>query len=615
MLKNRVVLGAVGVLLVGGLLGCGNSYSEDSGSGGIVTLGGGGSETAASGGSEAGPVAERADDSVGVGVSRGERSSAADWGDSRPESESASVGGHGPLSVKGAGTRGVTKSNGQSGLGAAARALARTPASTEAGGGKPVGVPTSPGEAGGSANPNDRELGLVYFQGYGVNPFVDVGEDALSTFALDGDTASWALSLSYLEGGIGVVPEMVRVEEWVNAFEQGYESGENELDLAVDGGPSLFGEEGYQLVRVGVVSPSVEGNREPVSVVFVIDVSGSMSNGGRLKTAQEIVIGMVDGLGAADRAGVVIYGDEGKVLQPMVGSEEFVGLQERVRGLRADGSTFAAQGITMGYRLGKDELDSERNVRLILVSDGVGNVGQTGAEGILELVDDEAVRGAALSAVGVGWDNYNDVLLEVLANRGNGTYHYVRSVDEAEAFVEGRSELLLRQGPRDARVQVEFNGEAVRKYRLIGYENRSVADSAFRDDSLDFGEPGFGRDVVGLYEVRLWDEVLESAELLRATVRWQPAGANSFEEKSVQFDVGDLSVSWSGTDGHFRRAAVVAEFAELMRGSYWANCGSLKDVGSALREIGGDVGSSGSSARLERAVELAESGFVPYCNR
>ena len=479
--------------------------------------------------------------------------------------------------------------------------------------GKGGGVGGLRPESGGEANPNANELPLVYFENYGVNPFVDADEDALSTFSLDGDTASYQVGRSYLERGWLPEPDSVRVEEWVNFFAQGYDSPDDGLALVLDGGPSRFGEEGYRVLRVGVTAARPVEEREAVSLVFIVDVSGSMEADDRLGLAKAMMLLLTDMLEGNDRVAVVTYGSEAHVLHEFASADAPGSLKAKIRGLSPGGSTFVESGIREAYALAEPELDAGRNVRLVLFSDGVGNVGETGAEGILALIDKRTKQNATLTSVGVGFTgNYNDVLLEVLANRGNGTYHYVQDSDAAGDFLENNAESIFREVARDARIQVEFNADAVRKYRLIGYENRAVSDEDFRDDTLDFGEIGFTKDVTALYELRLEEGLDASAELATARLRWHDVSSDGVLEVESTIQVGELSDEWSRMGAHLRRSASVAEFAELMRKSFWAQCGSLEAVSEALADV--DTGDE-DDAELMKLLGIAEGEFESFCRK
>ena len=489
-----------------------------------------------------------------------------------------------------------------------------------------------PPEAGGTDNPNDKPLPLVYFQGHGVNPFVDADEDALSTFSLDADTASFEVAQLYFDLGSLPPPDSVRLEEWVNAFPAGYSARDDSGDghvvgLRLDGMMAPFAADGtgdesdavaddYRLLRVGVASNvNASTPRDPVSIIFVVDISGSMGGDDRLGVAKRVMAGIVDALRPDDRVGLVTYGSYAEVRHEMTLASEAGDLLGSIRELVPEGATNVEQGIVQAYRLAAGELEMDgRPVRVVIFSDGVGNLGATGPDSVLELVDEAAQRGAALTAIGVGvGGNYNDVMLEALANRGNGVYHYIRGDDPADSFLAHSLESVFRDTARDARVQVEFNPDVVRKYRLLGYENRAVADTDFRSDDLDFGEVGFARDVVALYEVRLHSSDADAdAELAVARLRWRDFGTGEVSEIEESVSVGAVSVAVDDAPQALVRAAAVAEFAELMRLSYWAQCGSLDSVAELLETVSDE---DPDSMLVDAMLTDAEPLFDPFCAR
>ncbi|MXZ92623.1 MAG: DUF3520 domain-containing protein [Chloroflexi bacterium] len=476
--------------------------------------------------------------------------------------------------------------------------------------GGPVILP----ESGGTDNPNDGAYPLTYYEHYGVNPFIDADEDALSTFALDGDTASYEILKQYLRDGYLVEPDAVRVEEYVNSLPQGYAPADTALGLHLDAGPAPFGDEGYKLLRVGVSNPAPTDERDPVSLIFVVDVSGSMEADNRLGLAKEVIYGISEQMIPGDRAAIVTYANDVRVARDWTDSDEAREISTAAKRLRAGGSTYAEAGLTLGYNLASDEMERGRKARLVLLSDGVANVGATGPDSILKIVDEYAQRNATLTTIGVGISgNYNDVLLEVLANRGNGTYHYLANRDATERFLAESVAGIFTETARDARIQVEFNPEVVRKYRLIGYENRAVADEDFRDDSLDFGEVGFARDVSALYELRLFDDAAVDATMATARLRWRDPQNRQVIELSQEITAGEAADELSETDAYFRQTAAVAEFAELLRESFWAQCSDLDAVLELLDGVEGELGENRSYGELRELVISAGRHFEPYC--
>ena len=230
-------------------------------------------------------------------------------------------------------------------------------------------------------------------------------------------------------------------------------------------------------------------------------------------------------------------------------------------------------GIRKAYQMAETELQAGRAVKIVVLSDGVGNIGRTDPAQILDQIGEQSRRGAALHTIGIGfWHNYNDVMMEALSNWGNGTYSYITTREELQNFQQNAAQGMLRETVRDARVQVEFNENAVEQYRLIGYENRAVADEDFRDDSLDFGEPAFNRDITALYEVKLNPDAAGSDLVATATVRWRNQDEEQHTETSASITAGEMTQPTESASAHLLRTMAIAELAEIMRASFWAQC-------------------------------------------
>jgi len=445
---------------------------------------------------------------------------------------------------------------------------------------KRVPVPERPGflesapvppSTGGSAEPLDRPYGDMFFRPTGVNPFVDTAEDRLSTFALDVDTGSWTLARSYLERGHVPPPESIRVEEFVNA--QAYDDPaprRGDFTLVAEGAPSPFADgAAYRLVRFAVKAREVDRrDRKPVDLVFVVDVSGSMRQENRLGLVKRALGLLLRELGPEDRVGLVVYGSRGQVLLEPTRDHEAIAAA--IARLRPGGSTNAEEGLTLGYDLFDRSWRSDRVHRVILCSDGVANVGATGPESILARIGEAARRGVGLTTVGFGMGNYNDALMEQLADQGDGSYHYVDSLDEARRiFVENLTG-TLETVAGDAKVQVDFDPETVEGWRLLGYENRDVADRDFRNDAVDAGEIGAGHSASALYEIRLAPRASGRDRLATLRLRWESRATGRVEEASLDLRVRDLESSFGRASRDLRVAAVAAELAERLKGSFYA---------------------------------------------
>ena len=459
--------------------------------------------------------------------------------------------------------------------------------------------------AGGTHTVNDAPYDLVYFKHYGVNPFIDTEDDRLSTFAMDVDTASYTVARRFLTDGHLPQPEAVRVEEFVNYFDHGYEPPEeNAFAIHIEGSPSPFGNDNHLLMRVGLkgkVIPAYE--RKDATLIFVIDVSGSMDRENRLglvKRSLELLVGQ---LRPEDKVGIVVYGDRGHVLlEPASGIHSEV-IMEAIQELRPWGSTNAAEGLQLGYRMAEAELHPDRITRVMLLSDGVANVGDTGPDSILKLIKNQVEEGVTLSTVGFGMGNYNDILMEQLANDGNGAYAYVDTLKEAEKiFVENLTG-TLQVIALDSKVQVDFNPDVVSRYRLLGYENRRVDDEDFRNDQVDAGEVGAGHSVTALYEIKLHPEA--QGQMAEVFVRYEDPDSRNVFELSRAFNTDQLASSFEQSGPTFRLAAVAAELAEILRESYWAQDGSLENLAQTASEVRQLFPENADVDELVRLIEQA----------
>ncbi len=474
----------------------------------------------------------------------------------------------------------------------------------------PARLYAAPGAAapstGGTTEPNDAPYGDMFFGSYGVNPFIDTEDDRLSTFGLDVDTGSYTLVRSYLERGNLPPADAVRVEEFVNSFDYGDPAPRRgDFSLTVEGAPTPFGEnDRYALLRFGLQARGVERrDRRPTLLVFTVDVSGSMAREDRLELVKRSLELLIDELEPEDEVGLVTYDESARiVLEP---SRDRWALRRAVERLVPGGSTNAEAGLVLAYDLIGRSYREGFDHRIILCSDGVANVGRTGPDSILERIGREAARGIELTAVGVGMGNYNDLLLEQLADRGNGRYAYVDTLEEAERIFVEELTGTLHTVAYDAKVQVEFDPAAVARYRLLGYENRDVADRDFRNDRVDAGEVGAEDGVVALYEVKLTDEARPGDRLATLRLRYRRAGEERVVETAADLRLSDLAPGWDRAPAALRLAGTVAEFSELLKGSYWAREGSLAAVLREARRLEREEGSE-AVAELVRLIEQAE---------
>ena len=422
----------------------------------------------------------------------------------------------------------------------------------------------------------------MQFDNPGTNPFLDTADDHLSTFAMDVDTASYTVARNYLLTQNQYPPdEAIRPEEFINYFDAGYDSpGSNDaFAIYMDAAPTPFGYEGHYLLRVGIQAKYIAPeDRDPALLIFVIDVSGSMDREDRLGTVKESLDILLGELREDDRVGIVVYSNQSRsILDPTPASNR-QRIQSAIDALRPEGSTNVEDGLRLGYQMAEEYMREGEITRVITLSDGVGNVGNTGPEAILRTISSGVDKGVTLSTIGFGMGNYNDVLMEQLANNGNGNYYYVDTLREARRiFVHNLTGTLQVVG-YDAKIQVDFNPEVTDRYRLIGYENRAIADQDFRNDTVDAGEVGAGHSVTALYEIALQDEADLSGVVATTYIRYEDADTREVVEINRAIEVDDLLDSLDDAPATFRLQMTVAEFAELLRGSFWAEGGNYGEV-------------------------------------
>ena len=434
--------------------------------------------------------------------------------------------------------------------------------------------------------PNGAAFDDVFFKDYGTNPFIDTEDDHFSTFGMDVDTASYSVTRRYLRDGHLPPPEAVRVEEFINAFGYNYEPPLHEaFAVHIDGAPSRFGEgKRLQLLRIGIQGRVVQSeNRKDAILTFVIDVSGSMAMENRLGLVKRSLRLLVDQLRPGDEVGIVIYGSRAKVLLPHTGVEERARILRAIDSLAPEGATNAEEGLRMGYDLALKNARFGSINRVILCSDGVANVGQTGPDAILREVRAHVDEGITLTTIGFGMGNFNDILMEQLANKGNGSYAYVDTLGEARRiFVENLTG-TLQVIARDAKIQVDFNPRVVSRFRLLGYENRRLDHEDFRDDDADGGEIGSGHSVTALYEIKLHEGAV--GQLATVFIRHEDPDTRQVTEISEDIFAAELEDAFEDTSPEFQLAAAVAEFAEILRDSFWAQEGSLEAVHQVIEGV------------------------------
>jgi len=453
-----------------------------------------------------------------------------------------------------------------------------------------------------TVEPDEPAPGMMLAH-YGVGPTIATTEAPTSTFAADVDTASYAVLRAHL--GRGALPDeaAVRVEEVVNYFDYHYpppETGDFSLHAEVVPSPQR---KGYHVLHLGIKGKEIAAaDRAAANLVFVIDVSGSM-RGERLSTVKQSLSLLVDQLRSEDTVGIVAYGGAAKVvLEPTSGSDS-AKIHAAIDALRTGGSTNLEGGLALGYELiGRARVGAGIN-RVVLCSDGIANTGATTAEGILERVSQHAERGITISTIGVGMAGFNDVLMERLADKGDGNYAYVDTLDEAQRVFVDNLAGTLQVIAKDVKIQIAFDEKVVSRYRLLGYENRSLTKRDFADDTKDAGELGAGHTVTALYEVKITDPEADALGALRVRYKKPRGSASQLLERPLPITL--VRGSYSEAAPPTQLSMVAAAYAEKLRGSYWVRNLTWQQVQGMHRQIDPALRSEPQVAELGRLIAAA----------
>lgn len=441
------------------------------------------------------------------------------------------------------------------------------------------------------------------------NPLHLTVKDPVSTFSVDVDTASYANARRFLNAGQMPPQDAIRVEEMVNYFDYDYAKPEGrEVPFAVstEVSETPWNENTY-LLRVGVQGYDIDAAERPAAnLVFLLDVSGSMDEPDKLPLLVNAFKLLSKQLTEKDRVSIVVYaGAAGVVLEPTPGDETRT-IQAALDQLSAGGSTAGGEGIQLAYSLAKDSFIEGGINRVILATDGDFNVGVTDIEILKDLIERERDQGITLTTLGFGQGNYNDALMEQLADVGNGNASYIDTLSEArKVLVEELSSTLFTIA-QDVKIQIEFNPNVVAEYRLIGYENRVLKEEDFKNDKVDAGDIGAGHTVTALYEIVLvgsegalvdphrysgTESDLQpdptAAEFAFLKLRYKLPGESESKLMETPLMKADLDRGGEAS-GDFKFAAAVAAFGQMLRGGTYLGDFTYADVIELAREGKGE---------------------------
>ncbi|MEU9198697.1 von Willebrand factor type A domain-containing protein [Streptomyces sp. NPDC048332] len=443
------------------------------------------------------------------------------------------------------------------------------------------GAPSAGGAAGDVAKPADGSEKTDRLR-------ESAAPDYLSTFALDVDTASYGYARRTLADGRLPGPETVRPEEFVNSFRQGYRRPDgNGFTVSVDGARAGAEDGDWSLVRVGLATRAAPSSAErpPAALTFVVDISGSMASSDRLGLVKTSLGILTDELRDDDSVSLVTFSDEAKTVLPMTRLRDHRGrIHDAVDSMEPADSTNVGAGVRRGYEEAVDGHREGANNRVVLLSDALANTGDTDADAILERIDSaRRDHGITLFGVGVGSD-YGDALMERLTNKGDGHTTYIADEEQARKVFVDQLPAHIELTARDAKAQVAFDPKTVEKFKLIGYENRKVADDDFRDDSVDGGEIGPGHTVTALYAVRLRDGA--SGHVATATVRWLDPESRAAHEETGSVETGAIDGRlWGGSSARLQVTAVAAYFADHLRGGGLPGAPGLGELATRAEEL------------------------------
>ena len=396
----------------------------------------------------------------------------------------------------------------------------------------------------------------------GDSTFVSCASDAESTFGLDVDTGSYRVARTTLDMATRPDPASIRVEEWVNAFAYGDPDPQgSDLGVVVESGQAPHTTDGTQLVRVGVTTRAIDdAARPPANITFVVDTSGSMDIRERLGTVKASLALLVQHLNDGDTLSIVEYGSEARVLLEPTPVQDVDRIVAVIDAMRSEGSTNMEAGLMLGYDQARAAFRPGGLNVVVLASDGVANVGSTDPTVLTEQITKAGEQGIHLVTVGYGMGNYNDFLMEQLADRGDGFYSYVDTLAEARRLFVSDLTPTLTVVAKDAKIQVRFDPAVVDTYRLIGYENRMMDDEQFDNAAADAGELGAGHRVSALYEVRLKAGATGRAAA-EVALRWTSTEGGAQELRRP------VTLSSGAVPTATKLAATVAGVAEVLRGN------------------------------------------------
>ena len=456
---------------------------------------------------------------------------------------------------------------------------------------------------------------------------VRVASEPVSTFSIDVDTGAYSNMRRWLNQGQLPPEDAVRVEEFINYFNYDYpfpKTRKTPFQVSTEIAPTPWNSN-TRLLRIGIQGYNVPREQLPASnLVFLMDVSGSMNSADKLPLLKQALSMLAGQLDSRDRISMVVYAGASGIVLPATPGNRKADIMAALQQLHAGGSTNGAAGIQLAYQLAQQNYIQNGVNRVILATDGDFNVGLASTEELIDLIQRKRKAGISLTTLGFGSGNYNDHLLEQLADEGDGNYAYIDRLQEAKKVLAEELSATLLTIAKDVKIQIEFNPARVSEYRLIGYENRKLNEEDFANDKVDAGEIGAGHRVTALYEISLTnsngqrlpprryqhdaiqsesDHAALSNELAHLRIRYKLP--NESESRLIQSPVMDTGINARGGDS-FNFAAAVAAFGQKLRGGTYLENFSYADISELARRSRGND-SHGYRGEFLQLVGLAET--------
>lgn len=477
---------------------------------------------------------------------------------------------------------------------------------------------------GGTIQPDDQpgeDYNTETYDRIVENPFRAVVNDPLSTFSVDVDRAAYANMRRFLNNNQMPPKDAIRIEEMINYFDYNYPQPQGEDPFSVNMEMSTcYWNSDHYLLHIGLQGKEVPMTNIPASnLVFLLDVSGSMSYPNKLPLLKQSLKVLLDKLRPQDRVAIVVYAGAAGLVLPSTPCNKKDKILRALDKLEAGGSTAGGEGIHLAYKVAKENFIEDGNNRVILATDGDFNIGESSDAAMERLIEDKREDGVFLSILGFGMGNYKDSKMEKLSNKGNGNYAYIDNIMEAKKVLGTEIWGTLYTIAKDVKLQIEFNPAKVKAYRLVGYENRMLNKEDFNDDKKDAGDIGSGHTVTAVYEIipagssetvpgvddlkYQQTEVVKSAEMMTVKLRYKkPEGKVS---KLIELPVKEKEIMTSKPSENFRFSAAVVEFGLLLRDSEYKGNASYTHAQTLAKAAKGDD-EEGYRAELIRLIETAQ---------